>query len=178
MCVRAYGVCPTCVRPPVSLQLVAPGEPLPTEDPVTDERPLAGVPAQVGPQVGRLAVHLPTALHVADVLFLLRGIAAVPVRRRWSGEYALAVSDRPSCGPAELPCRIHGPQRQPWCACTRKSNICSRSMCGSSPVFIPPLSVPAVRTGAGDAAEPFVGRAVLLRGALHGAELLWAHGGA
>lgn len=63
---------------PVSLQLVAPGEPLATEDPVTDERPLAGVPAQVGPQVGRLAVHLPTALHVADVLFLLCWVAAVP----------------------------------------------------------------------------------------------------
>lgn len=81
MCILVYRVFPTCVRPPVSLQLVAPGEPFATEDPVTDERPLAGVPAQVGPQVGRLAVHLPAALHVADVLFLLCGIAAVPVRK-------------------------------------------------------------------------------------------------
>lgn len=40
---------PTCVCSPVSLQLVAPGEPLATEDPVTDKRPLTGVPAQVGP---------------------------------------------------------------------------------------------------------------------------------
>lgn len=63
---------------PVSLQLVTPGEPLATEDPVTDEGPLAGVPAQVGPQVGRLAVHLPTALHVAYVLLLLCGVPAVP----------------------------------------------------------------------------------------------------
>lgn len=81
VCMRACGVFLTCVRPPVSLQLVAPGEPLATEDPVADEGPLAGVPAQVGPQVGRLAVHLPAALHVADVLFLLCGVAAVPVRR-------------------------------------------------------------------------------------------------
>lgn len=100
MCVLAYGVSLTCVRPPVSLQLVAPGEPLTTEDPVTDKRPLAGVPAQVGPQVGRLAVHLPAALHVADVLFLLCGIAAVPVRR-CSGEYAFA-SPPPHFQPAFL----------------------------------------------------------------------------
>lgn len=65
----------------VSLQLVTPGEPLAAEDPVADERPLAGVPAQVGPQMGRLAVHLPAALHVADVLFLLCGISAVPARK-------------------------------------------------------------------------------------------------
>lgn len=65
----------------MSLQLVTPGEPLATEDPVADERPLAGVPAQVGPQMGRLAVHLPAALHVADVLFLLCGISAVPARK-------------------------------------------------------------------------------------------------
>lgn len=90
MCILTHRVLPTCVRSPVSLQLVAPGEPLATEDPVTDERPLAGVPAQMGPQVGRLAVHLPAALHVADVLFLLCGIAAVPVRRCCSGKCALA----------------------------------------------------------------------------------------
>lgn len=88
VCILASPVSPTCVRPPVSLQLVAPGEPLAAEDPVTDKRPLAGVPAKVGPQMGRLAVYLPAALHVADVLFLLCGVAAVPVRRRCSGEYA------------------------------------------------------------------------------------------
>lgn len=64
----------TCVCPPVSLQLVAPGEPLAAEDPVADEGPLAGVPAQVGPQVGRLAVHLAAAFHVTDVLLLLRRV--------------------------------------------------------------------------------------------------------
>ena len=68
----------TCVCSPVSLQLVAPGEPLATEDPVTDEWPLSGVPAQVGPQVGRLSVHLRAAFHVADVLLLLCGVPAVP----------------------------------------------------------------------------------------------------
>lgn len=62
----------------MSLQLVTPGEPLATKDPVTDEWPLASVPAQVGPQVGRLSVHLPTALHMADVLLLLCGVTAVP----------------------------------------------------------------------------------------------------
>lgn len=61
----------TCVCSPVSLQLVAPGEPLATEDPVTHKRSLAGVPAQVGSQVGGLAVHLPAALHVTYVLLLL-----------------------------------------------------------------------------------------------------------
>ena len=67
--------------PAVSLQLVAPGEPLATEDPVADEGPLPGVPAQVSPQVGGLAVDLPTALHVADVLLLLRRVATVPATK-------------------------------------------------------------------------------------------------
>ncbi len=71
-------VFPTCVCSPVSLQLVASGEPLSTEDPVTYERPLTSVPAQVGPQVGCLAIHLPTALHMADVLLLLCGVSAIP----------------------------------------------------------------------------------------------------
>lgn len=75
---------PTCVCSPVSLQLVAPGEPLAAKNPVTDERPLAGVPAQVGPQVGRLAVYLPTALHVADVLLLLCRVPAVPTTQTHS----------------------------------------------------------------------------------------------
>lgn len=61
----------TCVCPPVSLQLVAPGESLPTEHPVTDEGSLSAVPAQVSPQVRRLPVNLPAAGDVADVLLLL-----------------------------------------------------------------------------------------------------------
>lgn len=61
----------TCVCSSVSLQLITPGKPLSTEDPVADERPLAGVPAQVSPQVRRLAVNFTTTLHVADVLLLL-----------------------------------------------------------------------------------------------------------
>lgn len=64
----------------MSLQLIASREPLATKDPVTDKWPLASVPAQVCPQVGRLAVHLPTALHVTDVLFLFCRVPAVPAR--------------------------------------------------------------------------------------------------
>lgn len=59
------------MRPPVSLQLVAPGEALPAEHPVADEGPLTAVPAQVGPQVGRLAVNFAAADDVAYVLLLL-----------------------------------------------------------------------------------------------------------
>lgn len=67
----------TCVCPPVSLELVTSGKPLATEDPVADEGPLAGVPAQVGPQVGRLAINLAASFHVTDVLFLLRRVPTV-----------------------------------------------------------------------------------------------------
>lgn len=61
----------TCVCPPVSLQLVTPGEPLPTEHPVADKRSLSAVPAQVSSQVRRLPVDLSTVGDVADVLLLL-----------------------------------------------------------------------------------------------------------
>lgn len=61
----------TCVRPPVSLQLIAPGESLPTEHPVADEGSLAAVPAQVSSEVGCLPVNLAAAGDVADVLLLL-----------------------------------------------------------------------------------------------------------
>lgn len=55
---------------PVSLQLIAPREPLPTEHPGADEGPLPRVPAQMRSQVGCLPVHLPTARNVTDVLLL------------------------------------------------------------------------------------------------------------
>lgn len=76
----------TCVRPPVSLQLVAPGEALPAEHPVADEGPLTTVPAQVGPKVGRLAVNFAAADDVAYVLLLLPQ-AGTPAWRRggWRG---------------------------------------------------------------------------------------------
>jgi hypothetical protein len=61
----------TGVRPQVPLQLVGPREPLPTEQPVADKRPLARVPPEVGLQVGRLPVHLPTPGDVARVDVLL-----------------------------------------------------------------------------------------------------------
>lgn len=56
---------------PVSLQFVAPGEPLAAEHPVADERSLSAVPAQVSSEVGRLPVDLPAAGDVADMLLLL-----------------------------------------------------------------------------------------------------------
>lgn len=42
---------PTCMCPPVSLQLVTPGEPFPTEHPVADKGSLAAVPAQVSSEM-------------------------------------------------------------------------------------------------------------------------------
>uniref|UniRef100_A0A672LW30 ATP-binding cassette sub-family B member 5 n=1 Tax=Sinocyclocheilus grahami TaxID=75366 RepID=A0A672LW30_SINGR len=44
-----------------------PREPLPTEQPVTHKRPFSGVPPQVSLEVGRFAVHLPTAGNVTAV---------------------------------------------------------------------------------------------------------------
>lgn len=66
----------------VSLQLVGAGEALATEGPGADERPLARVPAQMGAQVGRLAVDLVAAGDVADVLLFLAGVA--PAERHGS----------------------------------------------------------------------------------------------
>lgn len=60
----------TCVRAGVPLQLVAPREPLPTEEPVADKGPLAGVQAHVGPQQGRLPESLATVGDMAHVLLL------------------------------------------------------------------------------------------------------------
>jgi len=55
------------VGPKVALQLVGPGEPLAAEEPVADEGPLAGVPPQVGLQVGRFPVDLAAARDVTAV---------------------------------------------------------------------------------------------------------------
>lgn len=71
------------VGAPVALQLVRPRELLAAERPAADERPLARVPPQVGPQVRRLAVHLAAARDMADVLALPRHVA-VPAL---SGDY-------------------------------------------------------------------------------------------
>ena len=54
----------------MSLKLVRPGESLPTEDPVADERSLPTVPPEVGPEVGSFTVDLVTAGDVTNVLFL------------------------------------------------------------------------------------------------------------
>lgn len=52
----------------MTLQLVAPGEPLAAEQPVADERPLARVPSQMRLQMRRLPVHFAASRHVAHVL--------------------------------------------------------------------------------------------------------------
>lgn len=49
------------------LELIGPGEALSTKQPVTDERPLPGVPAQMRFEVRRLPVYLSTAGNVATV---------------------------------------------------------------------------------------------------------------
>lgn len=61
----------TCVCSPVSLQLVAACEPLPTKHPAANKRSLPWMPAQVGSQVRCLSIYFPTAGNVADVLLFL-----------------------------------------------------------------------------------------------------------
>lgn len=72
--------------PPVSLQLVAPGEPLAAEHPVADERSLSAVPAQVSSEMGRLPVNLPAAGNVADMLLLLPHARPSVKRRETCGK--------------------------------------------------------------------------------------------
>lgn len=60
----------TCVRPGVSLQLVAACETFPAENPVADERPLASVQPDVSSEQWRFPEGLLTARDVADVLSL------------------------------------------------------------------------------------------------------------
>ncbi len=63
----------------VPLQFVRAGETLPAEQPVANKGPLASVPAQVGFEVGGLAVDLPTAWDVAAVnRFLPQGCSRGP----------------------------------------------------------------------------------------------------
>lgn len=59
-----------CVGTGMPLEFVTPREPLPTEEPVADKGPLAGVQAHVGPQQGRLPESLATVGDMAHVLLL------------------------------------------------------------------------------------------------------------
>lgn len=61
----------TSVRAKVPLQLVWAGEALTTEEPITDEGPLPGVPPQMCLQVRSLLVHFAALWDVADVQSLL-----------------------------------------------------------------------------------------------------------
>lgn len=62
----------------VPFQLVGTGEPFAAEKPVADEGTLARVPAQVGLQVGRFAVHLPASRNVAAMNWLSSGSSRTP----------------------------------------------------------------------------------------------------
>ena len=59
-----------CVGAGMPLELVAPCEPLATEEPVADKGPLAGVQAHVSPQQGCLTEGLAAVGDVAHVLLL------------------------------------------------------------------------------------------------------------
>ena len=65
---RCRGGKQTCVGAGMPLELVAPCEPLATEEPVADKGPLAGVQAHVSPQQGRLTESLAAVRDVAHVL--------------------------------------------------------------------------------------------------------------
>lgn len=72
--------------PPVSLELVTPGESLSAEHPVADEGSLSAVPTKVGAEVRRLSIHLATASNVAYVLLLLPHTRTSVQHRRPKGE--------------------------------------------------------------------------------------------
>ena len=61
----------TRVSAEVTLKLVGTGETLAAEEPLAAERSLAGVPAQMGLEVGRLPVDFTASRYVAQVLLLL-----------------------------------------------------------------------------------------------------------
>lgn len=101
------------MRALVPLQLIGAGEALPAEHPSADEGPLPRVPPQVGPQVGGLAVHLPAARDVADVLLFFTWIPRAPgkargweseqPRRRSVGRHLLRSHPHPTKGAAQTP---------------------------------------------------------------------------
>lgn len=59
-----------CVRPSMPLQLIGPGEALPTKQPIADKWSLSSVPPQVGSQMRRLAIDFIATWNVTDVLLL------------------------------------------------------------------------------------------------------------
>lgn len=60
----------TCVGSSMSLQFIAPCEPLSTEEPVADKGSLASVQADMGPKQGCLPESLSAVWDVAHVLLL------------------------------------------------------------------------------------------------------------
>ena len=78
------------VNAQVALQLVGSRERLAAEDPAAGEGPHAGVPAQMGLQVGRLAVDLAAAGHVAHVVLPFGGASIATLGGRILATRALA----------------------------------------------------------------------------------------
>lgn len=77
----------TCVGSSMSLELIAPCEPLPTKEPVADKGSLASVQADMGPKQGCLPESLSAVWDVAYVLLLAllprpEGVGLI-VRRKW-----------------------------------------------------------------------------------------------
>ena len=95
------------VRAQVSLELVGSREPFAAEEPITDERSLTCMPAQVRLQVRRLVVHLPaagnvTAVQVPPAQGLARrpepvGLGAVRTIAGRASGISVSVSGRSSC---------------------------------------------------------------------------------
>ena len=78
------------VNAQVALQLVGSSERLAAKDPAAGEGPHAGVPAQMGLQVGRLAVDLAAAGHVAHVVLPFGGASIATLGGRILATRALA----------------------------------------------------------------------------------------
>lgn len=85
------------VRTQMSLQLVRPGKPFATEQPVAHERPFARVPPEVRLQVRRLAVHLAATRYVAAVHVFLEMAAG------WAQALGLLTVGTVACGAARVP---------------------------------------------------------------------------
>lgn len=99
-----------CVGALVPLQLVRAREALSAKEPLANEGPLAGVPAQVGSQVGRLPVHLVAARYVADVLpALVLAAPAFPLSAVWTGARHPPQSPEASAATTATPRRGAGP---------------------------------------------------------------------
>ena len=91
------------MRPPVPLQLIRASKALAAEDPGANKRPFTSVPAQVGSQVGGLAINLVTIWKMANMLLLPQSAVAILPRVHATD----AVWTR-ACDPSEPASRLGG----------------------------------------------------------------------